>query len=71
MSPTATTQGVIRGFVIALFSNLYVVIPSGHVAVMKRYAIGLRSESTVNYGYNLVYHFSVPMRAGALPTVIY
>ena len=45
MSPTATTQGVIRGLIIALFSSLYSVILSGH----ERRAIDLHSERTVNY----------------------
>jgi len=45
MSPTATTRGVSRGFVIALFSDLYFVILSGH----ERRAIGLHSERTANY----------------------
>jgi len=34
MSPTATTQGVIRGSIIALFSNAYFVMPLGHVGVI-------------------------------------
>src|SRR6516164_10143631 len=34
MSPTATTHGVIRGLIIALFSNVYFMIPPGHLGVM-------------------------------------
>jgi len=34
MSPTATTQGAIRGLIIALVSNVYFVIPPRHLGVM-------------------------------------
>ena len=60
MSPTATAPGVIRGFVIALFSDLYFVILSGH----ERRAIDLHSERTVNYNATKCVIFGTRARGG-------